>query len=189
MKKVTIMCRVSSDDQAKGYSLDDQYERLTDYCNRNGYEIVYIIREDHSAKTFDRPEWKKWRKLTKSKQLQVDELLVTSWDRFSRNLSEGLSVVDELYYKEGITPQAIEQPIDLDIPEQRILLAVYMAAPDVENRKRSQKVRHGILQGLKQGRWPRPPVYGYISANGESGKHIIVPDPISAFVVQEYFLR
>ena len=53
MKKVAIMCRVSSDDQAKGYSLDAQYEALTKYCERNEYEIVYSFREDHSAKTFN----------------------------------------------------------------------------------------------------------------------------------------
>ncbi len=186
MKKVTIMCRVSSDEQAKGYSLDDQFDRLSDYCKRWGYEVVHVIREDHSAKSFDRPEWKAWMKKVKSKELDTDELLVTSWDRFSRDLTDGLNVVRDLM-KRGITPQAIEQPVDLNIPDQWLMLAVYMAAPDVDNQKRSIKIRRGVRQGLKNGYWPRKPFFGYISARNEEGKHIIIPDLVKAPIVREIF--
>ena len=186
MKKVTIMCRVSSDEQAKGYSLDDQFDRLSDYCKRWGYEVVHVIREDHSAKSFERPEWKKWMKKVRSKELDTDELLVTSWDRFSRDLTDGLNVVRDLM-KRGITPQAIEQPVDLNIPDQWLMLAVYMAAPDVDNQKRSIKIRRGVRQGLKNGYWPRKPFFGFISARNEEGKHIIVHDPVKAPIVREIF--
>ena len=43
MKKAVIMCRVSSDEQAKGYSLDVQLEAITNYCQRNDYEVVKEI--------------------------------------------------------------------------------------------------------------------------------------------------
>jgi len=186
MKKVTIMCRVSSDEQAKGYSLDDQFDRLSGYCKRWGYEVVYVIREDHSAKSFDRPEWKKWIRKVKNKEIDTDELLVTSWDRFSRDLTDGLNVVRDLA-KKGITPQAIEQPVDLNIPDQWLMLAVYMAAPDVDNQKRSIKIRRGVRQGLKNGYWPRKPFFGFISARNEEGKHIIIHDPVKAPIVREIF--
>lgn len=55
MTRVAIMSRVSSDEQAKGYSLDAQYETLVRYCERMNFEIVYEIKEDHSAKSFERP--------------------------------------------------------------------------------------------------------------------------------------
>ena len=186
MKNVTIMCRVSSDEQAKGYSLDDQFERLSDYCKRRDYNIVHVIREDHSAKSFERPEWKKWMQLIKKREIKSDLLLVTSWDRFSRDLTDGLNVIRDLN-KRGITPQAIEQPVDLDIPDQWLMLAVYMAAPDVDNQKRSMKIRRGVRQGLKNGYWPRKPLFGYQSGKNNEGKHILVPDPIYAPVVQEIF--
>ena len=60
MKRAAIMCRVSSDEQAKGYSLDIQYEQLVNYCKRNNIEIVKEYREDHSAKNFNRPEYQKF---------------------------------------------------------------------------------------------------------------------------------
>ena len=58
MKKAVIMCRVSSDEQAKGYSLDVQFESLTRHCAREGVEIIKHYKEDHSAKNFSRPEFK-----------------------------------------------------------------------------------------------------------------------------------
>ena len=51
---VLIYCRVSSDEQAKGGSLDFQEERLKRYCSDNGYTIIdFDFREDESAKTFE----------------------------------------------------------------------------------------------------------------------------------------
>jgi len=35
--------------------------------------------------------------------------------------------------KLAIEPQAIEQPLDLSIPENKMMLAFYLAAPEVEN--------------------------------------------------------
>ena len=74
------MSRVSSDEQAKGYSLDVQSEALDGYCKRNQLEVVYTFREDHSAKSFERPAFKEF--LEWLKKNKVDLLLFTSWDRF-----------------------------------------------------------------------------------------------------------
>ena len=40
MKNAILMCRVSSDEQAKGYSLDIQKEQLERYCLNNNITIV-----------------------------------------------------------------------------------------------------------------------------------------------------
>lgn len=188
MKRVAIMCRVSSDEQVKGYSLDDQFEKLKNHCRRMNYEIVHILKEDHSAKSFDRPEWKKMIEKVKTKQIVIDEILFTSWDRFSRDLTGALNMIQYLKAKK-IVPQSIEQPIDYNIPENLFMLAIYLANPDVDNQRRSIKVRGGIRQGLKQGRWARRPTFGFMSAKDENGGHIIVPDPIKAPVIRELFER
>ncbi|MDQ6903641.1 MAG: recombinase family protein [Bacteroidota bacterium] len=53
-----LYIRVSTDEQAdKGYSQRDQEERLKKYCENNQIKIYNVIFEDHSAKTFNRPEW------------------------------------------------------------------------------------------------------------------------------------
>ncbi len=60
MKIADLYIRVSTDEQAdKGYSQRDQEERLKKYCEINSIQVRKVIFEDHSAKTFNRPEWVK----------------------------------------------------------------------------------------------------------------------------------
>jgi site-specific DNA recombinase len=42
--------------------------------------------------------------------------------------------------KINVDPQAIEQPLDLSIPENKMMLAFYLAAPEVENDRRALNV-------------------------------------------------
>jgi DNA invertase Pin-like site-specific DNA recombinase len=143
MKKAVIMCRVSSDEQAKGYSLDVQLEQLTRYCNRNNISIVKQYREDHSAKNFNRPEFQNFLQFVKKNKGEVDLLLITSWDRFSRNLTDSLVMLRTLE-KYGVKVQAIEQPIDMSIPENKAMLAIFLAIPEIDNDRRSIKIKGGI---------------------------------------------
>lgn len=53
MKNVIIYSRVSSDEQAKGCSLDYQEKTISEYCERAGYHIVKCYKEDYSAKDFE----------------------------------------------------------------------------------------------------------------------------------------
>ena len=175
------MSRVSSDEQAKGYSLDIQSEALEKYCERNDIEIVYSFREDHSAKNFDRPAFKEFMQHAKRNKGSIDLLLFTTWDRFSRNIMDAYQVIDQLKNM-NITPQAIEQPIDLSIPENKLLLAMYLAMPEIDNDRRSIKVRGGIRAALKAGRWCGRAPFGYRNTRDENNRPLIIPnehsDPI-----------
>ena len=46
---VILYCRVSSDEQAEGCSLDEQERQLRSFCARNVYNIVDVYYEDYSA--------------------------------------------------------------------------------------------------------------------------------------------
>ena len=72
MKKAILMSRVSSDEQAKGYSLDVQEESLKRYCENHDIEIIDIYREDHSAQNFNRPEFKKLFAYAKANSGKID---------------------------------------------------------------------------------------------------------------------
>ena len=96
MKRAIPMARVSSDEQAKGYSLDIQVEKLSLHCTREGVQVVNIYREDHSAKNFNRPEFTKMLQWLKKNKGKVDLLLITSWDRFSRNLTQSFAMIEKL---------------------------------------------------------------------------------------------
>ena len=154
LKRAALMCRVSSDEQVKGYSLDIQDEALRKYCERYGIEIVYTFREDHSAKDFKRPEFTKFLSFLSKNKGKVDCLLFTSWDRFSRNVTDSLIMLRRLE-SYGITSQAIEQPIDMTIPENKAMLAIFLTLPEIDNDRRSIKIRGGVRAALKAGRWSR----------------------------------
>ncbi len=51
----------------------------------------------------------------------------------------------------GVEPQGVEQPLDLSIPENKIMLAFYLAAPEVENDRRALNVFHGMRRAKKRG--------------------------------------
>jgi site-specific DNA recombinase len=187
MTRVAIMSRVSSDEQAKGYSLDAQYEALVRYCERMNFEIVYEIKEDHSAKSFERPGWKKWIKHVQKNHRDIDMLLITTWDRFTRNASEGIAWIKMHAEKWQIEIQAIEQKIDFSIPEQKAMLHFYLIMPEIDNDRRSIKIKGGIRQALKQGRWPAKGLFGYKTQRDEYGKSGLIPDSKTAPIVLYIF--
>ncbi len=52
--------RVSTDEQANtGYSLQYQSEKLKNYCDLKGINVLKTYKEDYSGKNFDRPAFNK----------------------------------------------------------------------------------------------------------------------------------
>ncbi|MBP6197137.1 MAG: recombinase family protein [Fermentimonas sp.] len=97
MRKADLYIRVSTDEQAdKGYSQRDQEDRLRKYCELKSISIRNIYVEDHSAKSFNRPEWQKYlSNLRKLKNSKVGTLLLfTKWDRFSRNAGDAYQMIN-----------------------------------------------------------------------------------------------
>ena len=78
MRTDDLYIRVSTDEQAdKGYSQREQEDYLRKYCDTNFIAIRKVIFEDHSAKTFNRPEWQKLLADLKKKRGQADLVLFT----------------------------------------------------------------------------------------------------------------
>ena len=181
MKRAVIMSRVSSDEQAKGFSLGVQYEQLTNYCKRKDIEVVAHYKEDHSAKDFNRPEFQNFLRFAKKNKNTIDYLLVTTWDRFSRNVTDSFVMIRQLRTM-GIEVQAIEQPIDFKVPESKAMLALNLVLPEIDNDRRSIKIRGGIRGSLKAGRWCRMAPMGYVNRRDDNNKPIIIPGPKAKFI-------
>jgi site-specific DNA recombinase len=175
MKKAYIYVRVSTDEQAeKGYSQRHQEERLRQYCQLQNIEIVGFFKEDHSAKTFERPAFKQMLALMKKNRGKANLLLFLKWDRFSRNAGDAYGMISQLN-RLGIEPQGIEQPLDLSVPENKMMLAFYLAAPEVENDRRSLNVIAGMRRSMAEGRYVTGAPKGYKNTRNEMNRPIIVP--------------
>lgn len=88
---VLLYCRVSTDEQRKGTSVDEQEKMLRRYCAYKKYNIIERgdFKEDESAKTFkSRPVMQEILHYIKTHKKQIDKLLFIRWNRFSRDLTE-----------------------------------------------------------------------------------------------------
>jgi len=176
MKKAILYCRVSSDEQAVGYSLDYQEERLNDYCKRNDIQPVITFREDASGKTIEkRPELRRALEFAKKNKSDIQHFIVLKWDRFSRSAHDSM-VLLRIFEKLGIAVQAVEQPIDFSIPEQMIMLGVYTTFPESENRRRSLNILSGIRKARKSGRYCSNAPWGYSYKTDTTGRKLLTPD-------------
>lgn len=184
MKVADLYIRVSTDEQAdKGYSQRDQEERLKKYCEINSIQLRKVIFEDHSAKTFNRPQWIKLLVDLRKHRGQSDLVLFTKWDRFSRNAGDAYQMISTLR-RLGVEPQGVEQPLDLSIPENKMMLAFYLAAPEVENDRRALNVFHGMRRAKKEGRYMGTAPLGYVNKITEAGKKYIGPREDEALILR-----
>src|SRR5690606_26110209 len=162
IRRALLYTRVSTQDQADhGYSLRDQEARLRAWCAREGVEVAGHYQDDHSAKTFERPAWTQLLARVEAGRVpDADAVLVVKWDRFSRDATGALSMIRRLEAR-GVAVQAVEQPIDRSVPEQLMMLAIYVAAPEVENRRRSLATKVGMRRAMREGRYMHAPPKGY----------------------------
>ena len=186
-KNVILYCRVSSDEQALGGSLDFQEQSLRTYCEIKGYNIVgEPYREDYSAKDFNRPKIKEIMKFCKQNKGKVDAILFTRWDRYSRHLEFALT--NRRYFLDlGVEVNATENPLDLSIPENKMLLAVYLVIPEIDNDKRSEATKDGIIQALRNGKCANRAPIGYKNIQISKHEKYVEIDESKAKYIRQMF--
>lgn len=186
MRNVILYVRVSTDEQAgRGYSMRDQEQKLLNYCKTNDLNVLEIFREDYSAKTFNRPEFKKLLSYCKKHKKNINQLIFIKWDRFSRNTTESYRMLG-VFNQLAIQVNAIEQPLDLSIPEQGLMLAVYFSIPEVENHRRSLNVIAGMRRALKEGRYVGNAPRGYSNGIDASKRPLLIPNDDAKYIKQAF---
>jgi site-specific DNA recombinase len=188
MKSAYLYSRVSTDEQKrKGNSLEEQEDRLIKHCEVNGISIKGIYREDYSAKDFNRPEWKKLiKKIRRNTHRPNENILFIKWDRFSRNIEYAYQMIRMLRGL-NVQPMAIDQPIDLEVPESIVMLAVYLSIPEAENSRRGLTTADGLRRARKIGRWPGKAPKGYTNRTDANGKKYIMPKQPEADLIKWSF--
>ena len=189
MTNVILYCRVSSDEQVDGTSLDHQEKTLREYCRYKGYNIIKCCREDYSAKYHDfrRPEMKWILNYCKKHKNEVDLILFLRWDRFSRN-PEFAHAFKRIFMDEmGINFNAIENPIDFEATEWSTLFSLYAGIAQTENNKISKRTSEGIREASLKGQCAFMAPRGY--KNVRMGKHdcCVIIDKEKAPLVRAIF--
>ena len=186
---VILYCRVSTDEQADGYSLDVQERYLRAYCENKGYNIIDVYHEEYSAKHYDmqRPKMNEMYQYCKKNRNQVNKILFLRWDRFSRNVEFAFAYKRKFYDELGIEINAIESEIDFKGTEWSMLLAMYCSAAHTEDEKISRRTKDGIHGTLLKGKWPRKAPRGYKNLrHGEHDTEVVI-DPATAPQIKSAF--
>lgn len=182
-KRAYLYGRVSTTDQKdNGYSLSQQKKFLYDFCERNGIEILGYFEEDYTSTTFERPKYKEL--INQLKKSKADYVLFHKWDRFSRE-PDGIAEVERLL-KLNIEPNSISEWIDFNDAGYYLYLGIYILQAKVENKKRSERVKDGIIGALSEGRHINNAPIGYKNAR-DPNKPLIVPCPEKSNLIKMIF--
>ena len=189
---VILYCRVSTDEQADGCSLDMQEKCLRAYCENHHYNIIgeeQPYREDFTAKDYylRRPKMKKLYNYCKKHWREVDKVLFLRWDRYSRNLEFATTYKRKFYDELGIEINAIESPIDFEGTEWSTLLGVYCGTAHTEDEKISRRTRDGIHGTLLKGKCCNKAPRGYINKRDDKGEPYVEIDEPKAKVIRQAF--
>lgn len=180
-KQVAIYARVSTDEQAKGYSLQTQLEACQTYAKERGYTLIETFADDYTGAVMDRPALNKLRDLIALETIQA--VIVYDVDRLARKSAYQV-LIEEEFKRAGVTIEFVMGQYE-DSDEGRLqkqikgVIAEYEKAKILERSKRGKrgKAKSGfVLTGA------RPP-YGY-TVKSEPHKAWLVIDEDEAAIVR-----
>ena len=182
MKKILAYCRVSSEEQEKNCSLDEQERQIRSYCERYGYHVEEVYHENYSAKNYDmrRPKMKQMYEYCKKNRGEISKILFLRWDRYSRNVEFAFAYKRKFYDELGIEINAIESPIDFKGTEWATTMAIYCGVAHTEDDKISRRTRDGIHGTLLKGRCSNKAPRGYKNVKGQ--KIVTVDENVAELV-------
>jgi DNA invertase Pin-like site-specific DNA recombinase len=160
MKNVISYCRISSDDQSH-HSIPYQEEAIERFCKHKGYNIVATFKEDYSAKTFNRPEWKNIIEFLKKNKSLTQKIICLRYDRFSRSVENSFSEIAKLG-KLGCEIEMVESNIEMDSPESVLTRNIML--------KISRRSCEGSHKARKSGCFTGIAPKGYKNVRTEDGK-------------------
>jgi site-specific DNA recombinase len=181
-----IRVSVVGDRAARGRfeSPDLQREAIDQWARQRGVIIVGEIQDlNRSGGTLTRPGLQQAR--TRLNAGEADGLVVLRSDRASRNVIQGLSLMDELE-ADGKWIAATDGTIDSTTPEARMATTIYLATSERELARFKQQSavihRRAIVE---KGRHMGPTPFGYV--RDSDGR--LTPDPARAKWVRHVFQR
>lgn len=157
--RAVIYLRVSTEDQVKGYSLDDQRESCRKKAEDLGATIIEEFEDDAiSGSILNRPGLDD--ALDRIKEVKTDYFVCLDPDRFARKLAVQIITTEEI-------EKAHTQPVFINFdwkntPEGRLFYSLRGAIAEYEVEKIKERSRRGKYQKAKQGKMTHNPfIYGY----------------------------
>lgn len=157
-------------------------QRLRAYCKKNNITIRQVVIDVGQSSCFKSRAWKDYLRFLKKGHPHNCGLLFTTWDRFSRNAADAYWMINTLR-ELGVEPQAAEQPLGASIAENKMMMALYLAAPQVGQDRRALSVTDCMHKARREGRYMGPAPMGYANKKDGPGRKYIAPaEPMAGMV-------
>ena len=151
--KVVIYVRVSTQEQAKeGYSIGEQIERLTKYCEAMGWVIVETyIDPGYSGGDTERPGLKKMIKDIADEE--IDKVVVYKLDRLSRSQKDTLFLIEDVFLKNNTDFVSMNENFDTSTPFGRAMIGILAVFAQLEREQIKERMTMGKEARAKEGKW------------------------------------
>lgn len=178
-----IYCRVSSDIQLKGSSLEVQKELGVKKSKELGMKSKVWnegAKSSHHEDLLNRPKIVEL--LQEIENGTVKHLFVYNNDRLSRN-EQTQFIIKNAIMKNGVTLYTKDGTYDLNNPTDKLMKTLLDGVAEYDNAIRAERSRLGRLNKVRNGGWyGAPPPYGYEIIDGKLSVH-----PKESKVVKKIF--
>lgn len=168
--KVALYPRVSSQEQVDGYSIGEQIERLTKYCEAMEWEIYKIYTDPgYSGGTTDRPGLQNM--LEDVRAGKVDKVVVYKLDRLSRSQKDTMLLIEDEFLAHGVDFVSMSENFDTATPFGRAMIGILAVFAQLERENIKERTMIGKEARAKEGKWhggsTEPIGYDYDPATDE----------------------
>ncbi len=179
------VCRVSSNEQSEGYSLEAQNHANCEWAKRKGYVIVDSIEYVETASK--QKERKRFREIINRirKEATIDGVVFHKVDRACRNLTD-LAMLENLEAEKNKHVFFATQ----EFPQNaagRLSVGVMGVVARWYTDNLGEEVNKGFRSKIEAGEYPHRPPYGYRTVKESKGSRLPTPDPEKAENIRTIF--
>ncbi len=186
MKNALAYARVSTKEQAeKGLSIPAQIKAIREYASSHSFRILEEYRDEgESAKTSDRPEFRKLIKRCQ-KDKTIEAVIVHKIDRFSRNNIDFFAY-KAILKKEGIRLLSVSENIE-ETPSGEFIENVLISMAQFYSSNLAEEVLKGMKEKFERGEWPLKAPLGYKNMRDEQDHSQVIEDKNTSYLIKQLF--
>ena len=169
-----VYARVSSEDQAKNSSIDDQIARGRAAAQQRGWTTPAVYPDEGATGTnADRPQWQ--RLLADCRAGLIDVVIATKWDRVARDARVGLDIAAQLESL-GVSLVVVEADFDTTTPTGKLMRHQMIGFAAFDRDSLVERMGRGQHAMAERGGWPggKQAPYGYIAVGGGRDNRLVV---------------
>ena len=180
---VGIYARVSTQEQANNYSIAEQVERLTKYCESFGWTVLkQYVDPGFSGASLNRPGLASLINDVKSGKLE--KVVVYKLDRLSRSQLDTLYLIEKVFLANAVDFVSMSENFDTSTPFGKAMVGILAVFAQLEREQIKERMQMGkaarAKDGLFMGTWNVPIGYDYIDGQ-------LVTNEFEKSQVQEVF--